>query len=466
MENTGLISKIKSYYILKGIFDYFPVKQRYKQLQLLLYSNFYKKKFDLKLIDYKAEYLERIGFVIARYLQVDETHYKKDKLVENYEKFLKRKKLNKEEFEKIIFELLENKKVINLNTKSKIRDKSGNLICIDSPLFDLVSKTSDYENDYSIYISQNHIDKYSLKADCTRFFDDLNKSNIKNSSIYFYFLNKTAIEYLKDFHIDFSKIKRISLVQDEYEENNNFNDDMIFFETLFSFNNIQNILTYLKIHFQPQKFYQVDNQYMESLNEFKSLKYLYLHSLNFENSFRITLNNLVLLNLRENDIKNLNILEKADLKELKELDLSYNSITNIDLLGKLKLEKLEKLNLGWNELSNKLNVLESGNFKNLKELDLSQTCTSDIRILARASFEKIEVLIFAYNQISDIDILEKVYFPRLKELDLSHNKIKDISVFEKVEFGQLEYLKIGYNQKINLQILEDAKFKKIKISIK
>ena len=464
MENSGLIGKIKSYYILKGIFDYLPDNLR--QLQLFVYSNFYKNKFDLKLIDYKTKYLERIGFIIGRYLQIDEVHYKKDRLAENYKKFLARKKLNKEEFEKIIFEVLENKRVTDLNTKSKIKDKSGNLICIDSPLFDLVSKTSDYENDYSIYISQNHIDKYSLKADYTKFFDNLNKSNVNNSSIYFYFLNKPAIEYLKDFHIDFSKIKRLSLVQDEYEENNNFNDDMIFFETLFSFNNIQDNLTYLKIHFQPQKFYQVDNQYMESLNELKSLKYLYLHSLNFDNTFRFTLSNLVLLNLRENEIKNLNILENADLKELKELDLSYNSISNIDLLGKLKLEKLEKLNLGWNELSDKLNVFESDNFKNLKELDLSQTCTSDIRILAKASFEKIEVLIFKYNQISDIDILGKVYFPKLKELDLSHNKIKDISVFEKVEFGQLEKLSIGYNQKLNLQILEDAKFKRIKISTK
>ena len=462
MENEGLIAKIKSFYILKGVFDY--LKDNLAQLQLFLYSNYYQKKFNLKLIDYKAKYLERIGFSIPRYLQIDETSYRKDKLAENYKRFLSRKKLNKEEFEKIIFEVLENNKVIEINKKSKIKDNSGNLICIDSPLFDIVSKTSNYENNYSIYISQNHIDKYKLKANYTQFFDDLNKSNINNSSIYFYFLKKDAIQYLKDFHINFNKIKRITLIQDEYEyEDNDFEDDMFFFQTLFSFDGIKNNLNYLKIHFHPKKFYQVNNQFNYLLNELKSLKYLYLHCLNFDNSLRITLSNLIVLNLRENEIKNLNILEKADLTELKELDLSYNLISDITLLGKMKLGKLEKLNLGWNELSNKLDVLESSNFENLKELDLSQTCTSDISILAKASFKRIEILILAYNQISDINILEKVHFPRLKKLDLSHNKIKDISVFEKIEFFQLEKLDIKYNQKLNLDILKDAKFQKIRI---
>ena len=358
--------------------------------------------------------------------------------------------------------MLENS--IDINKDNIIKNDSERLICIESPLFDLVSKMKNFENNFSIYISQNHIDKYVLKTNYTNFFDKINKSDLNYSSIYYFFNNKSSIRYLKDFHIDFNKIKKISLIEEENEEND-FDEDFLFFETLFSLDNIINNLIYLKIHFKPTKFYKINNQLAESLNNLKSLKYLYLHKLNFDNNFRITLSNLIILNLKENEIKDLKIIENADLKELKELDLSYNNISDINLLGKIKLGKLEKLNLEWNEISSGLDILESTNFKNLKELNLSQTNTSDIRILEKVSFGKIEKLNLAFNQISNINVLEKVYFPELKELDLSHNKISDIRVFENVKFGELELLNLAWNKKFNINILEVPKFKLIKIKL-
>ena len=100
MDKESLIGKIKSRYILKGVFDY--LKDNYTELKLFSYSNLYQKKLGLKLVDYKAKHLERIGFIISRYLHIEESNYKKDNMIQNYNKFLSRKKLNKEEFEKII----------------------------------------------------------------------------------------------------------------------------------------------------------------------------------------------------------------------------------------------------------------------------------------------------------------------------------------------------------------------------
>ena len=95
---------------------------------------------------------------------------------------------------------------------------SEKLINIDSPLFEIVSKASNIEKSYtiySIYISQKNIDEYKLKNDYIKFFDKMNKSNIKYSSIFYNFNDKNKINYLKELNIDFNKIKKLALIEDE-----------------------------------------------------------------------------------------------------------------------------------------------------------------------------------------------------------------------------------------------------------
>ena len=120
---------------------------------------------------------------------------------------------------------------------------------MDSPLFNIISKSKEFENNYTIFISQKFIDRYKLKDDYEIYFDNLNKLNIKYSSIYFVFEDKKKISYLKDFNIDFNKIRKINLIQDdvieeEENENDKENNNKIFFETFFSFNNFGNNLIY------------------------------------------------------------------------------------------------------------------------------------------------------------------------------------------------------------------------------
>ena len=152
------------------------------------------------MINYKEKYLEKIGFNIDDYLYQE--IYEKKSLINKYNYFLLKNKLNKEEFEKIVYDV---QKKENL---SKIEENYEELININSPLFEIISKTKNFENNYSIYISQEDIDKYKLKKEYKNFFDKLNKTNIKYSSIYYYFINNEKINYLKELNIDFKKNKK------------------------------------------------------------------------------------------------------------------------------------------------------------------------------------------------------------------------------------------------------------------
>ena len=270
-------------------------------------------------------------------------------------------------------------------------------------------------------------------------FDELNKSNIKYSSIFYSFYDKRKIDYLKELNIDFNKIKRMTLIE---EENINKYSNDIIFQTLFSINYIENNLLFLKIKFNNKINYDFIGEnnlnlyFFDNIIKFKALRYLYIDSFQFGISPMIKLSNLKILSfnncksinmqtmfsekleilhLKGNKISNLDILVNVNFKGLKELDLSYNNISDIGLLENLKLEKLEKLNLGRNNISN-IYILESVNFKELKELNLSANNISYICIL---KFEKLEILNLERNIILNIGSLENVNFKKLNLKELN-----------------------------------------------
>jgi len=480
MENQNLINEIKSTYILKNIFNY--IKDNNFQLKLFAYSNYFQNKFDLKLV-YKEKFIDKIEFDINKYLHREKEKYKIKYLYKKYKNFILEKKIDKKKLEEIIFYVLENRKIKEINN---IKGESEKLIDIESPLFKIITKTKAFENNYTIYISQRNIDDNKLKDYYKRKFDELNNLNIKYFSIYYYFNEIKKINYLKILNIDFNKIKKISLVQEEDIEEpkkENYNDNKIFFETLFSFKNIENDLIYLKISFKKENI--LESNIFEKINNFKSLRYLYLKHFHFDKNLTIKLKNievlscencknigifenfdikskklninynnelekvnfekLEILNLEGNQISNIDILENANFKELKDLNLYRNNISDIKVLEKAKFEKLEILNLGSNEIKN-IDILENVNCKELKELNLSYNDISDIKGLEKAKFEKLEILDLCSNKIKNIDILEKVNFKELIELNLCDNKIPNIKVlFQKVKFTNLQTLKLRYN---------------------
>ena len=175
MKKREILKKIKSIYIIDNIFNYIKDSSNL-QLKLFIYSKHFQKVFNIKLIDYKEEYLKTIGFNLEDYLFSDKENYEKDFLREKYENFIIENKLNKEKFEDIIYEVLENKKIKDIDEEEvNVIDKDlEKLIDINSPLFEIISKTKLFEKNISIYINNNE-----SKNNYIKFIDKLNKSNIK-----------------------------------------------------------------------------------------------------------------------------------------------------------------------------------------------------------------------------------------------------------------------------------------------
>ena len=495
MKSEKLINNVKSKYILDYILDY--IKDKNFKDKLFLYSKKLKKDFDINLIGLKENYLNKIGFYLDEYLNVFlPILFEKDCLSNAYNKFLKEKKLDKQNIEKIIFDVYEYREKKNLD--EKYFDKMTK-IYIESPLFKILSKTKNFGKLYTIYISQEILDKFQSIDEYKKVFDELNNMNINYASIFYSLKDISKINYLKEININFNKIKALTIhnyvdnaIVPSKKENNNviqnyFNN---FFDILFSLNNIENKLIYLNIKFQ---YCEINPILFEKINNFKSLKYLKIDGVNFEKIFIIKLKVLKILsiisckniylseiskenlkelyinssnisvinilkkvyfNLSDNQISDFNILEKVDFKALKILHLNDNKISDIKIIEKVNFGELNELNLSDNEISD-INILEKVNFSVLKELDLSNNNISDINILEKVNFNELEELYLSSNKISDINILEKVNFKKLKLIDLNTNKISDISILEKVNFNELNELDLSNNKISDINILED-----------
>ena len=150
IEKKELIKKIKSNYNLNGIFDY--IKDKNFKLKLCIHSKAIQNRLNLKII-YKEIWLEKIGFNLDELLHYGKHSYEGD-INKIYKKFLSENKLDKREFEKILYEVLKNKvEDINKNEVDETnREKDFNLIDIDSPLFEIILKSNNLEK-YTIYIS-------------------------------------------------------------------------------------------------------------------------------------------------------------------------------------------------------------------------------------------------------------------------------------------------------------------------
>ena len=171
-----------------------------------------------------------------------------------------------------------------------------------------------------------------MKNNYIKTFNDLNKLNIKYSSI-FYLNNNNNINFLNEINIDFNKIKRITIKikhMERYDfiDNDNFTkNNKNFFENLYSFTNIKNNLIYLNICYRDDYYKNINNDLFEDINKFKSLKYLFLESFSSDNNFVIKLNTLKSLSIKK--CKNINISEMTN-ENLEALDLRNNNRISIE----------------------------------------------------------------------------------------------------------------------------------------
>ena len=314
MKKHGMINEIRSPYILKNIFNYIPDKNNL--LKLFRHSKYFQNRLEINYLNCYNKYIQELGFYLNDYLHLEDECYEKGKLAHKYNNFIRN--LNKEKFEKILFEVINN-----------LGNKIKTYIDIDSPLFEMISKAKNFDKKYRIYISQKIIDKYKLKDEYRIILNKINNLNSKKASICYISTDEEKLDYLKELNINTKNIRKINLkYQGDENELDKKDEDG-----------------------KDEKDKCVGSE--KAINEINTL------------SLFTNLEKLYILGY-----KNLNnILENADLKQLKKIGLNANKISDINILEKVKFDKLELLGLGGNEISD-INILEKLNLKNLKNLHL------------------------------------------------------------------------------------------------
>ena len=313
--------------------------------------------------------------------------------------------------------------ILNINNKViGIYNKNDESSFLDYPIIKFIM-----DNLYN-----NNINKRIIKLDEYKRF-----KNIMNLKLYEIFIKK--FNSYNNLFNNFSK---------KYINTKYLHDFKIKYKLNIKDNNIK------KLDFSGNK---IGNKDFEKLCkiEFKELNELYLGDNDISNINpleKANFNKLKILLLCNNIISDINILSKVNLKELKILKLHYNDISDIGVLEKVKFNKLEILYLSGNKISD-INILSKVNFNELKNLNLYDNNITDIEVLENVKFDKLEILYLSGNKLSDISVLEKVNFKELKELNLYDNNISDIKVLEKVKFNKLENLDLMCN---NIDTIQNA----------
>jgi len=182
MKRKEEIKNIASKHILDSIFNF--IEDNNFKDKLFLYSKKLQKKFDIKLIGLKENYLKKIHFDLDKYLFVELYLFYKDFLSIEYDKFLIEKKIDKKKLENIIYDIFDNKEIKDIDKEDVYKiDDSEKYINFESPLFKILSKTKNFGKIFTIFISQKIIDEYKLKKKYKTLFDKLNNFNIKYSLI-------------------------------------------------------------------------------------------------------------------------------------------------------------------------------------------------------------------------------------------------------------------------------------------
>ena len=115
MEKKRNIYNIRSKYILMHILNY--IQDNKFKLKLFSYSKDFRNKLDINNLTYYKIYLDAINFDLNKYLFLTEHKYEKGKLKKEYNDFISQNKLNKKQFEKMIYEGMNNQNKSEINER-------------------------------------------------------------------------------------------------------------------------------------------------------------------------------------------------------------------------------------------------------------------------------------------------------------------------------------------------------------
>ena len=397
MEKS-LLNKIKSQYICKMIFDITYDNLKYK---LFSYSKHFQEMLGIKLIDYKEKYWIKKGIKLEEYLTLktqknyNPNHINKKLLYDTLTSFIKKNNIDLDSLKEYLIEFYKNQK--NL--------KKGKLFLdIFSPFFEELSKSECFDL-FIIPLEMDLIDKNQLNSDYIAAFENLNKKELNNICLKINFRNEKDINALKGININFEKIQELDIINVGNEKNINY--DNIFKQLILAPNFGKNLKKlYLKIHDVWGKINDI--KIFEKINNFSNLLSLELNGFKFQKNFKLNLNNITTLILR-----NCSGIILSDSDKLENIIISNTDIKKNKSLSKFKnLEICELTNYRNNQ--NFKEIIDFSKLINLKNL----VCLShDFIFLTENSLvENIDLIGVEEDTSEDIEkkTIEKIF--KLKHL--------------------------------------------------
>ena len=351
MENCSL-NKIKSKYICKLIFNITYDNLKYK---LFSHSKHFQEILGIKLIDYKEKYWIKKGIKLDDYLTLksqknyNPNYINKIYLYESLNSFIKKNSIDLDSLKSYLIEFYQNQK--NLKKQKLLLD-------IFSPFFEELSK-SDCFDLFIIPIEIDLIEKNQFISDYRKVFENLNKNGLNNICIKINFRNEKDIKVLKDIDINYEQIQDLDIINIGNEKNINY--DNIFEQLIFAPNFGKNLKKLnLKIHDVWGQINNIKN--FETINNFSNLLSLELNGFKFQKNFKLKLNNITSLILR-----NCSGIVLSDSDKLDNIIISNTNIIKNKSLSKFKnLEKCELIN--YRNSQNFSAIIDFSNLINLKNL--------------------------------------------------------------------------------------------------
>ena len=203
--------------------------------------------------------------------------------------------------------------------------------------------------------------------------------------------------------------------------------------------------------------------------ELKKIEYVRIFQSDFGNMnvFGKLFENLEILDLSQNNIKNINKLVECKFPSLNILILKDNLIDDeiiqtFDKFG-INFPILKNLNLKGNNLT-KFKFFEIIKKVKLTELDVSKNSfvlqdNDENEIYDSFSIKKM-ILSNGVFDNGSISIIKNFKIEKIENLDLSYNNLKNLSFMNNVEWPHLETLNLNYNDITKIEILN--KFKNLK----
>lgn len=415
---TGFLSGVKSYYILKDIFEYISYK---KKLNLINHSKSFQKMFNITIKDYQELYLN--DYISSKslddYLQKIYMSYNydndKNQRKELYEQFLSINKCDKNIIKEYIVKKLKNK-------YNKNEGILGINIDINNPFFNFLSE-SKIMTGLFLPIFDDTFKNENLINDIKNFFTRLEEYPKIQLSLSF-----NSLTQVKLLSINFKKIKKFAL-------------------------NYPMAIPLLGQVDKPIEYFNIIKSFFEEVKNLEELTLSFIlntipsESLGIINNF-INLKNLQIFNVNLNGVLTLKLpnLKKLTLSNIKNIAFDENIIYNI-----------EQLYIYSSKIINPKNLLKFPELKYIYNDSIELNSFLDLDTSKKLELISTTMLDFINLKISSINhlIVEK----NNKEINLEEEK----KFIEKIlDLKNLESIMI----KTNLNDEQIRKIKKLNLSVK